>query len=454
MSKIGDLHRQLADQFDAIYGPTVPPVEPPPPIDPPPPPVEPPPVDPPPPVEPPPTGTRFATLPDAVAGQAITGTPPSPLPALGKSFTDPMSKLPITRASDGTARHNYSRRQAWNADESRYLTFIVNDGHWQLRDAKTCAVLKVLPVLAGDDCEPLWHPTDPKLLWHYIGLKWYALNVETGVDTLLFDLTGRLPAWAAKATNAWTKSEGSASDSGDTLFLMLTSYDPKTYQVPRYGMVCVNPMTGKIYGSRQDSTSYDHCGTSHSGRWGVYSSEDPNVGSVAWSRDFKTSKKIITSSQHSDFAIGVNGKDDMYVYAQFRTADDNHDGVNEDGWLMANNLDTGEVIPLLGTYISATSSYTSYHISGRASACPGYVVVSAYKDNVGAGGKLGEIYRRVCIVELKADGLRKQVTPTRQNLLGYFDEPQATCNRDLTKIMFASAMGGSVTNSWIVDVPK
>lgn len=71
-------------------------------------------------------------------------------PAKGQEFVDPAYGTSIYRATDisegdgGMMRHEYSRRQAFNADNSRYL---VQDGRgfWYLYDASTFANLGRIP---------------------------------------------------------------------------------------------------------------------------------------------------------------------------------------------------------------------------------------------------------------------------------------------------------------------
>ena len=162
----------------------------------------------------------------APAENALTTLQADPIPAVAKpatkasgldapSYIDPVYGTRVFKATDASdlagathVRHNYSRRQAFNADNSRYLGAASN-GYWVLYDGGTFGMLArsgeggALRGLAGD-AEPIWHPTDPRILFYNQGMAWYAKDVETDRDTLMVDFTGRLP-WPG-ATQVWTKS--------------------------------------------------------------------------------------------------------------------------------------------------------------------------------------------------------------------------------------------------------
>ena len=137
----------------------------------------------------------------------------------GVAFRDPVFGTCVVRATNhaveppsGFARNDYSRRQAFNADSSRFIVYAY-DGYWHLYNAVTLAHVMVLPGLAGD-AEPQWHPTDPNRLRYFptngAGGKLYELDTRTGQSVLLADFAAKVPA--GTPTNfIWSKSEGSPS---------------------------------------------------------------------------------------------------------------------------------------------------------------------------------------------------------------------------------------------------
>ena len=152
-----------------------------------------------------------------VEGRDSTPQPTMARPTAGAWYKDPVYGTCVVRATDfraegfsDFARNDYSRRQAFNADNSMYLIY-GNRGAWQVYSIATLQRIKELPYLGGD-AEPQWHPTNPDLLYFLPtngGMVIYELTVSTGTRRTVADFTGRLP-WPT-AVHVWTKSEGSPS---------------------------------------------------------------------------------------------------------------------------------------------------------------------------------------------------------------------------------------------------
>lgn len=364
-----------------------------------------------------------------------------------------------TSAADGDGdrmRHEYSRRQAFNADASRYLAQDAT-GHWHLYTGDTFSELATLPELAGD-CEPLWHPTDPKLLRFTTrggGKKWWTLNVETGTKELLVDLAGRTP-WPA-ATSFWTKGEGSASADGRILTLLATDYVESSQQVIGYGLVTVDLISGEILGTL-DATDFptpgalpDHVSTAASGRFAVASWLAGQGGTVAYSLDFTESRQLAEGSEHSDLGLDTAGRD-VLVYADYAS-----------GAIISIDVENGTVTPLQSLY-PAPGEATAVHISTQAFDRPGWAVVSSYADSSDYGATTPSAtrraeYRKIWLLELRAGGRRLGVAHTYSGAsaadeeTSYFLEPQASSSRDLSRIIFATDLGEGAVESYIVELP-
>lgn len=387
----------------------------------------------------PPTNPPASTL-KLLAADPITGTVAKP--AQGSSYRDPVYGTTIFRASAGT-RHEYSRRQAFNADNSRYLQLAEN-GYWHLHDGKTYAKLKQLPFLAGDS-EPIWHPTNPRLLLHTgregVGGVWYWLDVEAGTRTQAFSLAGKAPFPNAKSF--WTKAEGTTSADGRYIALMAETY--ASGKVTFYGVLTVDVTTGAVVGSLATSSRPDHVSMSPSGKYAVVSWLGGN-GTRAYTRDFASFRQLHTTSEHSDLAFGPN-REDMFVYTDYTT-----------GQIVAKNLDTGAAFNITALYPAAGSAYAA-HISGQAFGKPGWVAISTYADYATYGStrpdpKLQPQYRKVFLAELKPGGRLLSVAHIRGTGAGYFDEPQATASRDLSRIMWASNLGSGASDSFVAILPE
>ncbi|MDO4631254.1 MAG: hypothetical protein Q4A82_03090 [Corynebacterium sp.] len=384
-------------------------------------------------------------------------------PAPGQSVIDPAYGTRIHRATNisdgegGRMRHEYSRRQAFNADNSRYL---VQDGRgaWYLYNAATFTKIEKLEGFAGD-CEAIWHPSDPNKIYlteRDGGTTWWSYDIATHRKDVLFDFKGKTP-WP-KATSFWTKSEGTTSADGRYLGLMATNYDETTQKNTIYGLVTVDLKEKKIVGTL-DAKNFpmpnafpDHISTSPSGKYVVPSWLDEQQGGTrAYSRDFSTSVELAPRSEHSDLAFGPN-KEDYYVYADYLN-----------GQLAAVNLDTKQRINLDTLYPAPGEAY-SLHVSGQAFAKPGWAVISTYGDNANynttwPAPELRPQYRKVWLVELKPGGRKLNVAHVRSDESkvsgddAYFLEPHASASRDLSCIIYASNFGGRDVESYVVEVP-
>lgn len=384
----------------------------------------------------------------------------------GPHLVSPAYDTRIYRATDaaegqgGRMRHEYSRRQAFNADNSRYLAQDAA-GYWYLYDATTFAQLEKLPDLAGD-CEPLWDATNPNLL-HFTarngGPQWYTRDIAAGKTTPLFDLTGKTP-WP-EAAQYTTRGEGTTSADGRFLALTALTYNQATGKHTVYGLLVVDLTSGEVVGTL-DAAKFpkphqepDHISISPSGKYVVPSWGDDKGegGTWAYSRDFSAPRKLHYTTEHSDLAFGPQGQD-YYVYADYKQ-----------GELAAIDLATGERFVLTGLYPQPGEGY-ALHISGQAFDKQGWVVVSTYADyrdyqpGKVAADQSRAPYRKVWLAELKPEGrllnvAHTQVEPRqRDDDEAYFAEPQATASRDLSRIMFASDWGGEAMESYIVGLPS
>lgn len=367
-----------------------------------------------------------------------------------------------TTASDYTGtmvRHEYSRRQAFNADNSRYLAQSSN-GFWLLYDAATFTRLSrngtsgALKGLAGD-CEPIWHPTDPTKLFYTStngGLVWYEKNVETDTDAVMFDFTGKLP-WPG-ATSVWTKAEGTSSADGRYFALMATSYNASTQANVIYGLLTFDRVEKKIVGTL-DAAMFnnqfpDHISISASGKYAVPSwAFAPTLGTRAYPLDFSSSVQLHEESEHSDLALGPNGED-YYVVTDYKT-----------GQVRAINIENRQSFDLLTLYPRGGTSYAA-HLSGKAFARPGWVVMSTYADYTDYGQRapdptLEAMYRKVILLELKPNGRKYSVAHVHAagNAGEYFGEHQATVSVDGSRILFASNFDdGGAPESYMVGLPS
>ncbi len=389
---------------------------------------------------------------------------PSPLPyppsGLADAVLDPRYRTRLYRAArasqgeGGRMRHEYSRRQAFNADCTRYLT---QDGRgaWYLNDATTLTQLRRLPELVGD-CEPIWHSRDPDRLYltgRNGATSWWSYDVTSGTRELWYDFA-QDPPWP-QATGYWTRGEGTTSADGRYLTLLATSYDAGSQRLTGHGVVVLDLEERRLVG-RLDAADFptpgalpDHVSTSPSGEYAVVSWLAADGGTRAWRRDFSTSVQLAAASEHSDLAVGADGQDYL-VYADYGS-----------GQIRAITVATGDSFDLHPLYPAAGEGY-AVHLSGQGFDRPGWVVVSTYADFADHGSTRPAPaprpeYRKVWLLSLSRTPVALSVCGTQVDSARageeYFAEPQATVSRDLSRILFASNAGGPV-ESYLVGLPS
>jgi|GEM_PF-934596 len=354
-------------------------------------------------------------------------------PVKGVPYTDPIYQTTVVRATDYVAdgivnvqnnpvfvRNDYSRRPAFNQDNSKYLVKAL-DGFWYSYDADTYAKLQKLPYLAGA-AEPQWSPTDPDIIYYVPnqgGLVLNRLDISTGTTTVAANFAGRLP-WTG-AAHVSTRSEGSPSADGRYWGFQVDNASWQSLGVFTYDL-----QTDTILSTRStNGVKPDHVSMSPSGDYFVTSGDDAS-GTVAYARnDLSTPVRTLHhKSEHSDLAIDANG-DDVYVSIDYQS---------NSGDVFMVNLQTGEKTVLFSTYVGGQT--TALHVSGKAYDHPGWALISTYGGENTAPQWFN---KKIFAVELKAN-------PRIYNLAhhhvftyaGYDTEPHATVNRDFTKIMFNS----------------
>jgi hypothetical protein len=359
-----------------------------------------------------------------VLGQVVVSVPNVPKPAKWQELEDPSFHTCIARSTDHAveppvdfARNDYSRRQAFNADDSFFVAYS-NNGAWHLYDANSLLYVRELNGPAGD-AEVHWHPTNPSLL-RYLptagGTEIHQLNVVTNVNTRIANFpAGRLP-WTGIA-HIWTKAEGSPSADGNIWCFMA-----ETSSFQTRGIFSYNLATDTVLATFTTNQRPDHLSTSPSGRWCVVSYDDE-----VYATDIATLTQhrfIQSRSEHSDIAIGANGND-IYVAVDYEVTGD----------MFMVDIDANQKTTLFPTYLQGTA--TAYHVSGKAFARPGWVLVSTYNAEL-FGNPMQWLHERIFAVELSANPTIVNLAHHHARVIDYFAEPHASVNRDFTRILFNS----------------
>lgn len=406
-----------------------------------------------------------------VSGFDNTPVPTLAKPSKGPGITEPTYKTCLVRVTDyaaeglaGFARNDYSRRQAFNADNTKLIIY-AGDGTWHLYDATTYTHIKELPGVGGD-AEPQWHPTNSKILYYIpnsgIGMTLYQLNVDTGVSQVVADFGARLKNIWPAAKAAWTGAEGSPSrlltsnaDHPRYWAFMADDLD-QNFGHTTLGLFTYDLEKGEIIGT-YDLASHgkgtnggpDHISMSPSGSYVVVSWYSADGGPVAYQRDFTSPVSVDSGSNHSDLVFGENGEE-YYVAIDFW---------GDTGKLFMTNLATGVRTDLFDTYLNGTD--TSAHFSGKAYDRPGWLLMSTYSDDWGSNRQW--LHYKVFAVQLKANPVILQLAHHHSTFGGagrtgtdYWSEPQASVNRDFTRVIFNSNWGATSYNdvdAYLIELP-
>ncbi len=375
-------------------------------------------------------------------------TPTQAEPALGQTYVDQLHDTCVTRMTDHDAagipnfiRNDYSRRQAFNADDTRLVAY-VSGGSWRQIDVATGADLGRLPGLVGD-AEPQWHPTDPDLLYYipnFGGLTVHQLNVVTGQSITVGDFTGRLP-WPS-AARLWSGSEGSPSADGRWWGFMA-----QTSGGSPLGLVVWDRATDTLTTFDGDNASLGEANYTSMSPTGDYIVAGYNGGGGVWAytRDFSDSVQIAAQGEHSDLALLENGND-AYVALDFEVT-----GGPVQYTDIAEAMAAGAASPvtLFDTYLG-NGTFTSIHFSGKAFGHTGWVLASTY--NHGSNNTQEWYTRRLLAIELKPGGRVLGMAHTHGDVNQYFDETHASVNRDFTKVVFNSDWGtGDGVDIYLID---
>ncbi|KAF1710012.1 hypothetical protein CSC70_10080 [Pseudoxanthomonas kalamensis DSM 18571] len=385
-------------------------------------------------------------------------------PAKGTVLKEPNFNTCLVRATDHSseglgsfARNDYSRRQAFNANNTYFISYTLN-GSWHLYNADTLAHIRQLGPSSGQrlagDAEPHWHPTNPNILYYLPtngGTKLYQLNVQTNTPSLAADFAGKLPSWGASAAHIWTKSEGSPSADG-----RYWGFQVEDSNFKLLGFMVWDLQENKLIGSRQHTSRPDHSSMSAAGRWFVTSSD--SEGTWAWSPNFSVKKKLLHKSEHSDLALGPNGED-YYVSIDYQSSSGDVFFVDIDACpsvpASATNADVCPRTVLFPTYINGAA--TAMHFSGKGFNKPGWLVLSTYAASNSRDGSRPWYTDKVYAIELKKNPLIYTLAYTRRVGGGtYWSEPHATVSRDFTRIAFNSNWGvsGDDIDTYIIHIPK
>jgi hypothetical protein len=167
---------------------------------------------------------------------------------------------------------------------------------------------------------------------------------------------------------------------------------------------------------------------------------------MVYDRDLKHARGLLRIVGHSDFAFDAQGREVM-IYQDIDT-----------DYISVIDLETGKITPLEPIDFSHTG--IGLHLSGLAFDRPGWALVSTH--NGGHPTAFTWMDDDIFAIELKPQGrivrlghTYSLVSPGVEH--DYWAEPQASVNRDFTRVLFTTNWGRSGTEEvemYMIELPK
>lgn len=396
--------------------------------------------------------TCEGSQPPLISGFDIFQPPRLPEPAARVPFRDPVFGTCLVRVTDRTAdlavddssaglKNEYSRVQSFNADETRILVLGL-EATWYLYDASSLLPLGQLPFSGPVD--PRWSASDPRVIYYSEGTRLQSYNFQSGEQALVHDFALDFPGQSLSAV--WTRYEGSPSFDGNTWGLMAEDDNWLTsaflvYDLPSDRVIASLDTRGWPDDAREvDSVTISPLGDYFLVYMDKYCEQgqlgtDANpCGLMVYDRDLKNGRGLLRLVGHSDTALDPQGRETLV----YQDIDTDH--------ISMLDLESGAITALWPIDFSHTP--IGLHISGHASSLtPGWALISTYDGDPASYTWMDD---GVFTIELKPNGRIIRLAHTRslvdENMEhDYWAEPQASVNRDFTRILFTSNWGRSGT---------
>lgn len=377
-----------------------------------------------------------ATTPSYVDPPAVA------LPGYLVPFIDPTWGTKITRVTNvnyrpstgGTGpRHNYSRSQVWNSDQTRIMLGGRNPG--ALLDGSTYAIIDSSLVLPTGGVSSYWSNIDPDKMY-FTGTNsnvYRSWKPSTeALDPIIRTFTGYYDI-------RWGSSHATISD--DDRYVSLNT---RTSAGGGYGGLVYDLVADVITGTI--ALPFDNTATgvaiSPSGQYVIVSYDPgfytdgtgPQQGIWLYDRAFNPIRQLRTrASGHFDWARDFDGSDclvHMWNRGEFA------DGITKIAIPSGAKTDLG--LPIY-------SAFATGHCSGQAINRPGWIYCSTDADKRSQSATLYRIgFDQLLAVKMDGSGIVEvfghahQVPPID---FDYDAGPQATPSRDGKKVLFSSAWG-------------
>jgi len=371
------------------------------------------------------------------------------------SFRDPIFGTCLVRVTNresdlssddpsGGLKNEYSRVQSFNANDSLIMVRST-EANWYLYDAKNFQPLGQVPIAI----DPRWDPIDPAVIYFSAETRLMKYNVETGSIQIIHDFADDFPEYAL--INVSTRYEGSPSLDGRYWGMMAQDENWEPVALLIYDM-----QEDRVIASRDldNVQELDTVTISPLGNYflAYFDQCESGLGSdillcglMVYDRDLHNGRGMVRAIGHSDLALDAKGREVLV----FQDVD--HDTIS------MLDMEDGQSTSLYPIDFSFTS--IGLHFSGQSYNMPGWIVVSTHDGDVPSHTWMDD---QVFALELKPNGHVVHLAHTHSLVdenqeHDYWSEPQASVNRDFTRVLFTSNWGRSGTDEtemYIIELPQ
>jgi len=389
-----------------------------------------------------------------------------PVPGPGQSVADTSFHTTQTRvvATEGL-RHEYSRFDPFNQDQSMILLQLVAVGEWRVYRTQTIPYDETTNLVTLLDMnEPRWDPNDPNVIWGLRDLAIVTIDVKSGQSTTIKDFSqdpAIIPILTANPdlyrVTTFEEGESSLDKRYWALILQGTNEDYRARYLFTWDRE-LNLVLG-LYAVPENESCIDWIGMSPFGTWvligGSWDNEGNLVGLTMANRSLTQFHRLDYGTAHSDVGLDSNGREVIVMqnvrtdYIDLIPLDMNTQPILEANGSYANT----NRVPLVRLFYDAGSPHglnSGVHISCN---CSGYCVVSTYTEP--GLPEQNWLDRTVILVRLDRVAPRSFYLAKVHGTRGaYWEETHATMATNGGRIVWATNWNMNVGQErvWLVEM--
>lgn len=375
-------------------------------------------------------------------------------PTVGIPYSDPVFQNTVIRLTEARKDSihglfpDYSKRQAWNKDES-YMILRSAWGDAYLFNGQTYSFIRQLDGVGGEDV--FWHPTDPDILYQSLDSILYRFRLSTGESVPVHVFS--------EYTWANTRGEGNMSNDGRYYACVGQQYNYQSGEVVFKDLIVYDLQQDQVISRLElpvgQINDFDWISVSPLGNFVVVDYADEETGRYhgveVYDRNMNFLWQKPLGAGHSDLGLDASGREVLIMDVYDDQANMTH--INK--YLLADGTETR---------LLSVSPYFDLHISCRCMDRQGWAVISTFDYY----GRLTDSQSDWLAFEDEVFGLKmdgsgtveryahhhsRRYSPGTQDSDNsvYFSEPHATVSRTGNKILFGSNWRQQIADELSID---